>query len=304
LSDPAPKVDLNLLRIFDVVMAERSVTRAAARLLLSQSAISGALARLRSAVNDQLFIRGRNGLVPTSAALALAEPISNALREIDRALDNCGTFDPTQAVDRISIHGDDDLLPRIVSTILPAVIEKAPYLSLRISPTGNESLEQLRTGDADLLITGFSKELPEYLRMLRLYRQRLVGLARRGRFKPVYKVTIDDFLSAEHVSYQLPEGMGIAGVDRELSNLGLSRNIKMTVGSPMMVPLVVQSTKLIGVLPEPAAIVAAKNFSLSVFSLPIDVPEAYVTLVWHERVHYNAGHRWLRKQVSELRKRL
>ena len=282
-------------------MAERSVTRAAHRLMLSQSALSGALARLRHAINDQLFVRGSGGLVPTSAALALAEPVANALREIDQALEQCSSFAPSQSVLKITMHGDDHILPHVLPVILPVVQLKAPNLSLNVSPTNLDSLEHLKDGRADLLITGLSKGLPDYLKAMRLYRQRLVGIADRNRFKPRHTVTLSEFVAAEHVAYHLPSGMGVAGVDRELSKLGLSRHIKVTVGSPMTVPLVVQSTGLLGVLPEPAAKMAANTVPLRIFPLPFDVPEAYVTMVWHERVHHNAGHRWLRQQITEMK---
>jgi LysR family transcriptional activator of mexEF-oprN operon len=292
-------IDLNLLRVFDVLLAERSVTRTANRLSLTQSSISSALNRLRSAINDQLFVRGEGGLVPTSTALALAEPVRQALRDIDKALSACACFAPEQSEERVRLRADDGTLSRLLPHLLPIIEKEAPLLSLEVSTAnGKNSFEHLRTGELDLLIATVDSGVPDSFRMTNLYSEKFYAVCRATSAKTM---SLREFAEGDHIACNFSNA---AIIDEALASLNLAREKGLLVESALLAALMAKSTNRICVLPEAAALVAADELGLAVFPLPIPVPERRIDMIWHERVHHNAVHRWLRGRITSIREPL
>jgi DNA-binding transcriptional LysR family regulator len=290
------QIDLNLLRVFDILLAERSVTRTAIRLSLKQSSISSALNRLRSAINDQLFVRGEGGLVPTSTALALAEPVRQALRDIDKAVNTCARFSPSKSQEHMRLRGDDGTLSRLLPRLLPIIEREAPLLTLDISSTGDRNnFEHLRTGELDLLIATIDRTVPENLLATRLYGEKLHAVACPMAWQ---SMSLVKFATADLIFCELSHA---ESVDAALAESRPQQKKRLVIESYLLAAVTAASTGRICVLPEAAAALAIEQLGLALFPLPIDLPERNVSMIWHERAHHNAAHRWLRGQISAIR---
>ncbi len=297
------QLDLNLLRVFDALLTERSVTRAAARLNLTQSATSSALARLREGLNDPLFVRSATGLVPTARAEALAGPIRAALDQIRAALDQTLDFDPGQAAQRFTIRAPDHTLTMLLPELLPVLGAQAPHLQFDFQPIGGADIyEQLRLGDLDILISYLFGAQPEALKTLRLFTETSTVVSRRGT-RPA-ALTLDDYIAAEHVVLRPTQTWLTSPIDRELQKRGLARQVRTTVASHMIALVVVESSDLLASVPQNLAQRHARDHAIDIHSLPFPVAGFDVSMAWHERAHHNPAHRWLRQLIGQFRDRL
>lgn len=291
-------IDLNLLVALDALMSERNVTRAARRIGLSQPAMSNALSRLRALFDDELFVRSGRGMEPTARAQSLAIPVSEALRRIEETLAPALAFDPANLDREMRIAMTDNSMAVLLEALIGRFRQAAPKLDLHIKNARAAGMTpMLDDGEIDMAI-GVAGELEARHRALPLYSDRIVGVAKRGRFGPAGPA-LEDFVAAEHVLVTPrsgPEGV----VDRELANLGLSRRVFLTLPQFIMAPYAVAKADLVACLPARIALAKAQMLDLEIFDPPVEVPDFTVSLIWHGRDDAEPAHRWLRETVGDV----
>jgi DNA-binding transcriptional LysR family regulator len=289
-------IDLNLLRAFDAVLQEKSVTAAAARLRLTQPAVSNALARLRALFGDPLFVRTQSGMDATPFARELGEPVRQALALLESALAHGPGFDPSTSTRAFRFYMSD--LGQI--EFLPPLIERAQRIApgVRLEAVGLEVEDiagALAAGSLDLAV-GFLPGLGPPVRRLQLFRDPYVCLMRRDH--PIRTLSKKSFLAASHalVSYR----GGHCVIEEALERAGVARRIALRVPHFTIVPMVLERTDLILVLPERVAKVFERQGRMKYFPAPLPIPPADVGVFWHERFDGDPGNRWLREQLPEL----
>lgn len=297
-------LDLNLLRVFDAVMAERSLTRAAHTLALTQPAVSNALRRLRAALGDELVQRSGQGIVPTPHAQALWPAVRQALEQLQSALAPEG-FVPAQA-DHIFVLTMADataaaLMPRLVH-LLDA---EAPGVSVRVLPLATRDPRQLLSDkSADLAIGYFPAVLADLTARKqsgdavayahqRLYEGRYVCLMRKDHPLSHGELTLERYCAARHLLVSF-SGRPYGFVDEALAALGRERHIVLTVNQFFTADRVVASSNLITVLPEHFFGTTGLADSLVCRPLPLHMPTVYVDALWHQHRHHGDAHAWLR----------
>ncbi|MHC5654185.1 LysR family transcriptional regulator [Stappia sp. ICDLI1TA098] len=291
-------VDLNLLVAFDALISERNVTRAARRVGLTQPAMSNALARLRALFDDELFVRSGRGMEPTARAQTLAPLLNDALRRIEQALAPALDFAPEQ-IDRIvRIAMTDNSMAVLLVDLIERLRRDAPRLDMHIMGTRPSGMTpMLDDGEIDLAV-GVGNDLEARHRSRTLYTDRLVGVARRGRFGP-QGPTLDQFLAAEHVVVA-PRGGAGGVVDRALAAKGLRRRVLLTLPQFIFAPYAAAQVDLVACLPARIALAKAELLGLEIFEPPVELPDFTVALIWHGRDDADPAHQWLRETVAEV----
>jgi DNA-binding transcriptional LysR family regulator len=274
-------IDLNLLVIFDALMAERNVTRAAARNGLSQPAVSKALNRLRCMFDDPLFVQRDRVMQPTARALELAGPIHGALADISRSLSTAGGFDPSTATATIKIATIDLHHMKLLPLLITHLRRHAPGVDLQVRASDCACLrDQLIAGDIDLAI------------------------APRGT-KTADPMTIDAYAAAPHLVdaahvHVSPDGVGTSVVDAILAARGLRRRIALVLPSSAGIPSVVAATDLIATLPSRIIKGLAPLPDIRVLTSPLQDVEVSPHMLWHSRADADPSQRWLRAVIREI----
>jgi len=295
------RLDLNLLVALDALLAERSVTRAAGRIGISQSAMSHALARLRTTFSDELLTRGPDGMRPTPRALALVEPMRAALGEIQRLTAPPAAFDPATADVTFTLGIPDSteilLMPRLIAQLQAA----APGVKLLLHTVDrNRILDDLDNGRVDLGIGVFEQGETHHKRRilnkesyLCLFNAALTGLAA--------PISLDDYLRLPHVLTSLVESAhGV--VDDALARIGRTRVIALTSPRFTVMPFVVREAPVIATMHARLALFFAQSMGLSVSPAPIDLPDVSISMIWHASNDAVPGQRWLRESIVALRR--
>ena len=292
------KIDLNLLVALDALLAERNVTRAARRLGLSQPALSAQLARLRDLFGDALFLPAQRGVTPTARAIELEAPVRQALDQVHNVLARGRGFDPATADLTVAIACSDYVQLAVIAPLVLDLRASAPKLRIAIRQLDGALLgPQMEAGMVDLAVMTPSTA-PPALRTRRLFHERYVTIARRRHPGVKGKLTLDDFVTLEHVVVS-PRGGGLSGpVDTALGRLGRKRRIAVSAASFLFVPELVARSDLIATVPE--RLVQGRAERLQVLEPPLPVEGFAIGLVWHERTHQHPAHRWVRERVRTL----
>ena len=290
--------DLNLLIVFDAVAEARSVTLAADRLSLSQSAVSHALNRLREIVGDPLFTRSRKGLQLSARALEMVAPVKDMLTSANMLMSN-REFNPTTAERRFRVAASDYAALAVVPYLIRNVRKQAPNIVLDIVPAGANTLAQLEDGSVDFSFWGTSPPpLPYYSQ--RLFNERYVGVMSAqhqlaiGKIKP--KITLKQYLSCSHLTVSIGV-QGINVVDQILMKLGHKRKIAAISHSFIGNIQCLKTTDLIATLPSRIC-TSELIQGLVMFEIPLDLPEMEYSVCWHRRADADAGARWLRSLLN------
>ena len=300
-------LDLNLLRVFDVVMTERQVTRAAERLAMTQPAVSNALRRLRESMGEDLFVPSATGVTPTRQAEALWPSVRAALGGL-REVFEPQAFDPRRDARSFTLTMADATVAVIVPALVRALDALQAKVDLRFVPLPTRDPRALlEHGGADLAL-GFFPDLPAAIaaeahagsiRYERLWGCEYVCVMRRDHPLTLPgALTLDAFCSARHLRVSFagrPRGF----VDEALARRGRQRNVMITVNQFHSAGCVVRQSDLLTVLPR--SFVAATGFEdeLACRAVPLEMPGIDVALVWHRRHEHDAGQRWLRKTLTD-----
>jgi DNA-binding transcriptional LysR family regulator len=293
------EVDLNLLRVFDAILRGRGVTAAAARLGLSQPAVSNALARLRAVFGDSLFVRTTAGMAPTPFARQLDEPVRQALALIESALSSGAAFEPVTSTRVFRFYmsdlGEISFLPPLVARVR----RLAPKVHLEASGLALDEIpDALASGALDVAI-GFLPGLAAPVRRRRLFRDAYVCLMRADHPRIRRRLTRKLFEEASHALVS-STGSGHGVIEEALERHGLTRRIALRVPHFTVVPMVLERTDLLLTLPSRVARVYEQGGRFKSLPPPVPIPPADVGVHWHERFDRDPGNRWLRELILEL----
>lgn len=293
------RFDLNLLVVFDALMRERHVGRAAERLGLTQPAVSHALGRLRGALADPLFERHARGMRPTARAQALASDIVPLLQSLATRLRPDGMFDPLAAERSVTVGGSDYVDLLIAPRLTERFSKLAPRLDLRFrSISAETTVRDLRRREIDLAI-GPIAAAPAAVRLRPLFTERLVLIARNEH--PALRGTLDpqSYANLPHVLVS-PSGDALGSVDSALRELGLSRRVAVTVPHFMAAPFIVGATDLVAVIAERVARRLAWAAGVSIHDLPVMVPGWSVGVATTSDLDGDPLLSWVVDQIAEV----
>ena len=303
-------LDLNLLRVFDEVMKERSLTKAARNLSLTQPAVSNALRRLRETLGDDLLKRSGQGLEPTALALELWPAVRDALRSLQDSLaprDFSLATDTTTLVLAMADATAAELIPPLVNVLET----EAPGISVRVRPlTTRDPRRLLEEGEADMALGFFPATLASLsaqaqvgkgvnFEHLRLYDGHYVCVMRKGHPLAARPVSLDDYCAARHLLVSF-SGRPFGFIDESLASLGRKRRVVLTVNQFFTAGRVVANSKLLTVLPRHFVNVTGIADQLALHDLPFAVPTVHVDAVWHTRHQSDPAHQWLRETIHAL----
>ena len=291
-------VDLNLLKVFDALMSEGSVTLAAEKVGLTQPATSNALNRLRSLFDDPLFVRTPDGMQPTARAGQLALPIHRALLDIRGALESVPFFDPATARRAFTIGLADISVLHIALAVAERLYHLAPGVDLRYSAIDPKEAIHLLDDAAIDLAVGILPEPSPRLRSRHLYSMsgRVLGCASHPALRD--GLTLAAFTALPHVVVS-PLGRSSELLDAALAERGITRRVALVVPSPLALTFVLPSTDRIALLPERLAEGVARSGALCSFPLPLTLPSFDVSVLWHGRDDHDPAQEWLRGLVIE-----
>ena len=292
--------DLSLLPALDALLTEASVIRAARKMRLSPSAMSRTLDRLRATTGDLLLVRAGRGLVLTPHAEALRDRVRLITQDAILVLQPDADALDLRSLERtFTIRANDGFVEAMGAKLLRDARALAPGVRLRFPPKPDKDVRALREGVVDLEIGVLGDSGPE-IRIQTLFRDRFIGVARKGHPLLQAEITPDRYAACDHVVASR-RGATAGPVDRALAKLGLSREVIAVVPSFSAALAVATHSDLVALLPQSFA--AARighpgiDDTAEIFELPLHVDGITVSQMWHPRLDADAGHRWLRGLV-------
>lgn len=298
-------LDLNLLRVFDAVMTEQNLTRAASRLAMTQPAVSNAVKRLRESLGDELLIRTAHGVKPTTRAESLWPAVRRALSELEEAVAP-RTFELAKAHATFRMAMADATAALLLPRLVRLIESDAPGIDIRMMPlTTREPRPMLLRGDIDLAIGFFPGVVAQLqgatdspIRHERLYRGEYVCVMRKDHPLANQELTLDAYCNANHLLVSF-SGRARGLVDDALLNLSRERRILLTVNQFFTAGKVVTASDLLMVLPRHLIEATGMTEALISKDLPFAMPDVHIDMLWHERDARSPGHRWLREQLGD-----
>ncbi len=311
-------VDLNLLRVFEAVMTNASVSGAARELGVTASAISHSLARLRALLGDELFVLGETGMTPTKRALAIAPHVSGGLEKLAQALLHSHAFDPGQAVRTFHVAATDNMCLAVLAPLVGRLSRRAPHVSLRVLPPGRtDAVRLLDDGRLDVAL-GWFADLPDRMRHALLLTDQETVIVRPGhpltrgevstrRLFAYPHLVVDLTGSAEHDASGFMDDRGVlrrTWIERLLLEMsddsqGLVGRVAVTVPNFAAVPALLLASDMVATVPRRIAVWAAQRDGVVMLGLPYEPLEAEVRAIWHQRSDQDAGLRWLVAEMIE-----
>ncbi len=297
------KYDLNLLPVFLALMEERSVTRAADRLGITQPALSNALTRLRAMLHDPLFIRERYGMQPTEKAAELAPVIAAALATLDDVVLGQQDFDPAKARLQITIAPNSYVEFVLVPAIVARLRDLAPGISLRLTPYGTDIAETGVISGTTALVLGRIIDPPDNLVVQHLMQESLACVVRADHPQVGDRISRKQFEQLKHVN-MLPPGRLRAGLFQALERQGLRREVAVSVTHFLAIPEMVAVTDYCATLPSLICRHLGHDPRLKVLPSPVDLGTFPVEMAWHVRYRHDPAHRWLRSLIADVAKQV
>ncbi len=303
-------LDLNLLRVFDEVMAEKSLTKAARNLSITQPAVSNSLRRLRETLGDDLVRRDGHGITPTHFALLLWPNVRAALDQLQTALVP-QHFIPSEARNSFVLAMADATAAELMGNLVQALEKHAPNVSIRVLPlTTRDPRNMLNDGITDLALGYFPAVLADLTAKAqsgeavafvhqRLYDGEYVCVMRRKHPLAQKNISLEEFCNARHLLVSF-SGRPYGFIDEALASIGKQRRVVMTVNQFFTAGRVVVSSDLLTVLPKHFVPTTGIAKELFMCELPFKVPALHVDAVWHRRKHAQSEHRWLREQLIDI----
>lgn len=294
------RLDLNLLVALDALLSERSVTRAAGRIGVSQSAMSHSLARLRTVFGDELLTRAPDGMKATPRALGLVQPLRALLVGVESLTSSEDAFDPATADMSFSLGIPDSTEVMLIPQLVLKLQTVAPGIRLLLRTVDRTRiLDDLDSGRVDLGIGVFEQGQTHHKRLilrkenyLCIFNGDLVGL------QP--PISLEDYLRLPHMLTSLVESShGV--VDDALARIGKKRHIALTSPRFAAAPFVLMQAPIIATMHSRLAMFFAGNIGLQISPLPIELPDVQISMIWHSSNDRSPSHRWLRETITSLR---
>jgi DNA-binding transcriptional LysR family regulator len=297
-------LDLNLLRVFDAVMTEQNLTRAAGRLAMTQPAVSNAVKRLREALGDELLIRTAHGVKPTTRAESLWPAVRRALSELEEAVAP-RSFELAKAHATFRMAMADATAALLLPRLVRLIESEAPGIDIRMVPlTTREPRPMLLRGDIDLAIGFFPGVVAQLqgatdtpIRHERMYRGEYVCVMRKDHPLANKELSLDAYCNADHLLVSF-SGRARGLVDDALLSVNRERRILLTVNQFFTAGKVVAASDLLMVLPRHLIEATGMTEALIAKDLPFSMPDVHIDMLWHERDARSPGHRWLREQLG------
>lgn len=301
-------LDLNLLRILNAVLRDGSTTKAGESLGLSQSAVSNALNRLRHALDDQLFVRHGNQLVPTDFAASIKDGLREELNRLEGLLVSQSDFDPMLANGNFKISASDFFAELLMPALGQHLHKKAPGITVQlVDLVPNNYVESLNRYNADIALIP-DMDLPDWVSREPLFRSSfsVVGRAANPALQDVKdgeEIPMSTFCALSHVLFS-PEGKTAAMGDAALAKVGQKRQVAMTLPVFSGVCRVVSESDLIALVPSQLAQKVSEGFVLKHCKPPFEIAPALIVAIWHKRSDENPMSKWIRRQIFDLMKAL
>ena len=304
------RLDLNLLRVFDEVMAERSLTRAARNLSLTQPAISNALRRLRETLGDELVQRSGQGMAPTPRAAAIWPAVREALRQLQEALVP-NEFVPAAATLTFVLAMADATAAELIPGLTEILEQEAPGVGIRVVPlTTRDPRQMLDEETCDLAVGYFPSVVPDLTAKAqsgetmpflfqRLYDGEYVCVMRKNHPLTEDAFTLDRYCAARHMLVNF-SGRAYGFIDESLAALGHERRVVLTVNQFFTAARVVANSNLLTVLPRHFVHLTGIADQLAQRTLPFKVSPVYIDALWHRRSQQHSAHIWLRLAVARI----
>lgn len=298
------KVDLNLLLTLHLLLEEKSVTRAAQRLCLSQSAVSKNLAKLREQFNDPLFTRTAYGLQPTAKARSLQVQLQTLLSHLE-SITESATFDPQHSHYRFRAGLVESTYPLLLPHFMSYILSEAPNVMLDTHAWDTHTLKKLQSGEMDIGITGkdldpkyanITMQTPADIRGKEIYRDSQMCLVRQDHPVLSQEWTLETYLQQRHVQVRC-DGKDQWLLDYKLADKGLERSIAIIVPDFNSAASLCTHTDLVFTAPSHFIKLVAKQLNLVAISLPTELPQMAYTLFWHKHKDNDAANCWLRNII-------
>lgn len=287
------RVDLNLLVSLDALLRERHVTLAAKRMSVSQPAMSSSLARLRKLLGDPLLVRAGRGLVLTSFAESLREPLTDILESIDLVLTDRPQFDPAVDQRTFTVAASDYITLVMLRDVVAQLSRIAPGVRLHVQPVLSDYVDHLRQDTIDLIVLPLevAEDVGDMCRAT-LFVDRFVCAAGEDNPIDLSSITVDEFSRLPYIAYRVNGEP--SNVDRQLDELGVVRSVEMTTESFLIAPFMLSGTGFIAMLHERLAQTVRDIARIVLFEPPVPLRPVTQSLFWHPRRTDDPAHRWLR----------
>jgi DNA-binding transcriptional LysR family regulator len=292
-------IDLNLLVAFDALMSERNVTRAATQVGVSQPAMSAALSRLRTLLGDPLFLRSAEGLLPTPRARELADPIGQALRQLERTLVAEPSFEPGEASLTFNLGLSDYPAYVLLPALLAALEREAPGISIGVRAFNDRdaAVDLLDAGEIDAAIGVPPTQTDQRIFTRPILSDEFVTIVAKDNPAARRAMTVKTYLGLKHVLAS-PEGDRYGLVDQALTQRGLRRTVAVALPHMSAVPDIVARTQTTATVLKRIALNSAAARKLVLFAPPIALADVRFDLIWHRRGDPNPAQRWLRTFIA------
>lgn len=295
-------VDLNLLVAFELLMRERSVSRAAEKMSITQSAMSHVLHRLREQLDDPVLVKTAHGMEPTKRALALVKPVGAVLREIERITRPPAQFDPMFSQQRFVLAATDYLEFLLLPPLIESLVQRAPGIDIHVQRTQSDfPIESLETNAMDMVL-GFEIMLsaPATFNRLKLFDDRIACVVRNDHpLANEDEMTLDQYLAANHMLISRT-GSNTGLIDDWLAERQLERRIGLIVPHFLSAPLIVAQTDMILSLPWRIGQRFTHLAPLKILPIPFELPNFNLVMIWHPLREKEPGHVWLREQIHQV----
>ncbi len=294
--------DLNLLYIFEVMLQQRSVTRTAEVIGLSQPATSGAIARLRLMFDDPLFVKSGQEMKPTARAMSLAEPVRLVMETVKSRILQDSTFDPAVSTRTFTVLMPDIAEMAFIPRVFSYLAVHAPHVDLRArSIPPSEASAVLEAGEAELAVGFFPDLQTTGFFQQRLFKTSYVCIACAQNTAASTRISLKEFLSAGHVVVR-PEGREHL-FEGFLRQRRLSRRVALELSHFMSLIAILPGTRLLAVVPVQVADAIAEHIAIKRSVIPLRAPQIDVLQFWHQRFHKDPGNMWFREIVRKLYQR-
>ncbi|MCX6119683.1 MAG: LysR family transcriptional regulator, partial [Proteobacteria bacterium] len=296
--------DLNLLKIFLLLMEVRNISHAAKRLNLTQPAVSKSLSKLREEFSDPLFMRASTGIIPTEKAVLMEEQIRSYFDGISKVYVRDETFDPQLARGIVRIATTDYFEQVCWIDIVTMLMGKAPNLTFVTQQVGSQiPYSDMRDGTIQLAIAGYFSELPKGVMLQQLFVDEFKSAVRKNHPLIADEIDFKQFMACKHAMVS-PRGDLSSSVKKSVKESGRDREVGASVSSFMSSVSLVSKSDLILTTPGRLIDKFAKHWGLKVFKPPLKLEKIRVSQVWHERYQFDPLHSWLRKEIYDFCRRM
>jgi LysR family nod box-dependent transcriptional activator len=292
-------LDLNLLAALDVLLEEQSITRAAARLHMTQSATSGVLSRLRAYFDDELLVKVGHKMQATPYALELAEPVREVLLTIRSSITSKPVFDPSTSTRHFRLITSDYLITVLFAEVIQKIHRQAPNITFELLVPGDTTADMLINGEVDIVI------LPDHFMIeghpsLLLFEEEHVCVVCRENPLIGDTLSLEQYVEMGHVSVGFGRNRLLSIEDFFVSQYGFKRRIEVVSSDFNTLPQLIVGTQRVATMHRRLAERAIGHLPLRILPTPVKIPTMREFMIWHRSVDRDPMHRWLREQISEI----